>query len=155
MCQLLAPLEPMPLFDAASTTCSRCMLCDENWVPFHGCLFAVIFWKPRGDSRKDKFTGVISDDFDPFIINILVISTGELKFGSKRGFFEGFQLLFYQIIHAATLKGCVFRQLHLRFWNNSNQSPYSQFSPFGDSVRILDLVAFLIAFETAEVKRKV
>jgi hypothetical protein len=70
------------------------MLCDKNRVPLHWRLFAVIFWKPGGDSREDKFTGVIPDHFDSFIFNIMVIPTGELKFGSKRRFFKGFQRFF-------------------------------------------------------------
>ena len=56
------------------------MLSNENRVPFHRNLFAVVFDKLGGDPGFYKIKSVFPGGFDTLFINVEAIPTGVMEF---------------------------------------------------------------------------
>ena len=70
----------MPLLDAFPATGGRGMLGDEDRVPSHGCLFAVIFGEIRSNSGIYKVKCVAFDGIEPFGGNVIPFFLTQLEF---------------------------------------------------------------------------
>ena len=79
----------MPLLSASATTGRGGMLGNEDGMTSHRCLFAVIFWKLRRDSRIHKLKSMRFDGFNTFGGDVIAVFWGQLKFRSEFGFCEG------------------------------------------------------------------
>jgi hypothetical protein len=66
----------MPLLNASPATGRGGVLSDEDRMPSHGCLFAVIFGEIRGNSGIYKLKCVFLDGFETFGANVISIFWG-------------------------------------------------------------------------------
>jgi hypothetical protein len=85
----------MPLLDTTSTKCGGGMLSDENWMPSHRCVFAVILWKIMSNPFIYELKRVLFDCFETFGGNLIPVFLKQFEFGSKFGFSKGGELLRY------------------------------------------------------------
>jgi hypothetical protein len=79
----------MPFLNTTPATGSGGMLSNENRVPSHWGLFAIVFRILGSYSGFNKINGVLPDCIDTFILDILPVLIGKFEFGSECGFFEG------------------------------------------------------------------
>jgi len=68
------------------------MLSDENRMPAHGCLPAIIFWKGIGHPRINKLPGMIGNGIHPFLDNIRSINCFKSELRSETGPLQGGKL---------------------------------------------------------------
>lgn len=73
-------LDTMPLLNASPATGGRGMLGDEHRMPFHRCLFAVIFWKIRRHPGIYKLKCMVFDGFETFGCYVIAIFLGQPEF---------------------------------------------------------------------------
>ncbi len=71
------------------------MLSDEDRMPSHRCLFAIIFWKRGRYPGIYKLIGVLFDGFKTFGGDVIPVFSGELELGSEFGFFKSGELFRY------------------------------------------------------------
>ena len=71
------------------------MLCYEDRMVFHRCLFTVIFRKSGRNPGIYKLKGMFPDSFDTFGGDVIPVFLGQMKFGPEFGFFKGGKLLRY------------------------------------------------------------
>ena len=83
ICKFLSLLYPMPFLNTSPTTGGGGMLGNENKVPSHRSLFAIIFRMLRSYSGFYEIKGVPPDCIDTFILDILPVNSGQFKFRSE------------------------------------------------------------------------
>ena len=71
-----ALLYSMPFWNTTPATGSGWMLCYEDRMVFHRCLFAVIFRKSGRDSGNYKLKGMFLDSFETFGGDVISIFLG-------------------------------------------------------------------------------
>ena len=64
-------------------TVGGCVVINENRMPSHWGLFAIIFWKSGRNPGVYKLKGVLFDSFETFGGNVISIFLGKLEFGSE------------------------------------------------------------------------
>jgi len=70
-----------------------CVLGDENRMPPHRCLLAIVLWSGRCNPGIYKLVCVIFDGFEAFGGDVIPIFRGQFEFGSEFGLFQRSELL--------------------------------------------------------------
>ena len=88
----------MPFFEAASTARGRRVLCDEDRVLAHRCLFTVVWGISRRQSFFDELSAVFENHVEALRIQVVSLVGSEVKPAAKGGSAQALENL-VEIIH--------------------------------------------------------
>ena len=86
--QFLAWLHFMPLSDALSAACCRCVLGNKYRMTFHRCLLAIIRYICWSFPLCNKVRSVLSDGIKSLLIYVINIFLFQVKTASELGIIQ-------------------------------------------------------------------
>ena len=91
LAQFFSRLHFMPLPDALSATCCRCMLGNKYRMTTHWCLLAIIYYICRSFSFCDKVLCMLSDRIQSFFVYVINILLLQMETASELGIIQSFK----------------------------------------------------------------